>query len=306
MDSTLSKTRTTVHVGGLVVLAMVLAVFAGMLASAQQAYASTAWNPDVIVLAQGANDDSPKTDAGQRIDVTMTFPNGAPSVSAATAEAYLQDNITIAGRTISLTGANAASYARDVYDVAVSGNVISFKIDANTAGMTANYDGKLYIAANDTASSTISSAMGDKAVETLIGTGVAIANSNGVLAGDGLSKTFTVTNAAYNRGMVHVLIKDGDTAIFEGTGTFSNGGLTVHAHTFTTQTVANFATLICSTGNSLSSDAFLGYSFTDGTDGAFTISNDGASCANITAYIYDGTYLNARSLAVGDITEPEM
>ena len=140
-------------------------------------------------------------------------------------------------------------------------------------------------------------------VETLIGTGVAIANPAGVLSADGTSKTFQVTDTAYNRGMVHVLIMNGNQALFQGTGTFSNGGITVHAHNFMTQTAADFASLICSTATSTGGDGFA-YEFAAGSNGAFTISCENAS--NLAVYIYDGSYLNSIHGSVGDITEGEM
>lgn len=285
---------------GLMLAAVVSAAM--LMGAAIPAYADTVdWNSNVTVLAVGANDDNPATEAGQRIDVTMTFASDVSSVSASDAEAYLQSNITLADRSL-----NSATYSRDVYDVVVSGNVISFKIDANTAGMTANYNGKLNIAANEEDNATICDAMGGASVETLVGTGVAIANNDGVLAADSKSKTFTITDKAYNRGMVHVLIKDGNNAIFQGTGTFSNGGITVHAHTFVTQTVADFASLICSTATTTATSANLSYTFTAGENGSFTIANGGADCSNIKVYIYDGAYLNTIHGAVGDISEPEM
>lgn len=256
---------------------------------------SAAWNDNVTVLAVGANGDT-KTEDGQYINGTMTFKSDVSSVTAAQAEAYLEANMTIAGRSL-----NAANYDRDVYDVAVNGNVITFKIGPNTAGMTANYNGKLFIA--DTKDgSAIANAMGGN-VETLIGTGVAIANPAGVLSADGTSKTFQVTDTAYNRGMVHVLIMNGNQALFQGTGTFSNGGITVHAHNFMTQTAADFASLICSTATSTGGDGFA-YEFAAGSNGAFTISCENAS--NLAVYIYDGSYLNSIHGSVGDITEGEM
>lgn len=293
--------KTSLLTKGMVLAFALAATFALSLGMAGTAHAATVgWNSNVTVLAVGANEDSPATEAGQYIDVTMTFSTDVSSVSAADAEAYLQANATLAGRSL-----NAANYSRDVYDVAVNQNVITFKIDANKAGTTANYNGKLNIAANGTANATISNAMGGAAVETLVGTGVAIANPDGVLAADSLSKTFTVTNAAYNRGMVHVLIMDGTNAIFNGTGTFSNGGLTVHAHEFATQTVSDFASLICSTATGLAGDS-AAYTFTAGENGSFTIDKGGELCPDIKVFIYDGAYLNSISGAVGDITEPEM
>ncbi len=254
------------------------------------------WNDNVTVLAVGANGDT-KTEDGQYINGTMTFASDLGGVTAEQAEAYLEANMTIAGRAL-----NSASYARDVYDVTVSGNVITFKIGPNTAGMTANYNGKLFIAANESSNATIAAAMGN-GVETLIGTGVAIANPAGTLSADGQSKTFAITDTAYNRGMVHVLIMDGDSAIFNGTGTFSNGGITVHAHSFMSQTAANFASVICSTATSTGGDGF-DYTFAAGSNGLFTISCEDAS--DLAVYIYDGSYLNSIHGAVGDITEGEM
>lgn len=291
----LQKTRNKVTAfafAAIVAFAMALAV------GVVPAFAdSTSWNDNVTVLAVGANGDT-KTEAGQYINGTMTFTSDVSSVTAEQAEAYLEANMTIAGRLL-----NATNYTRDVYDVAVSGNVITFKVGPNTAGMTANYNGKLYIAANDQSNATIATAMGGKSVETLIGTGVAIANPAGTLSADGTSKTFQITDTAYNRGMVHVLIMNGNQALFQGTGTFSNGGITVHAHNFATQTAADFASLICSTATSTGGDGFA-YEFAAGSNGAFTISCENAS--NLAVYIYDGSYLNSIHGSVGDITEGEM
>ena len=253
------------------------------------------WNSKVTVLAEGKNEDNPKSEGGQYIDVSMTFAEGAPQVSAADATTYLQNNVTIAGRSL-----NSPTYTRDITNVNVSGNVITFRIGKNRTspnGKTANYNGKLFIAANG----AFAGKMGDAPVETLIGTGVAIDNPDGTLNTDG-SKTLTITHAPNNRAMVHVLIKDGESALFEGTGTFSNGGLTVHAHTFDSQTPADFAQLICNAVPEGSVD----YTFTSGTDGSFTVSHDGQSCTNVKAYIYDGAFLNGIHGSVGDITEPEM
>lgn len=291
----LQKTRNKVTAfafATIVAFAMALAV------GVVPAFAATVpWNDNVTVLAVGANGDT-KTEAGQYINGTMTFKSDVSSVTAAQAEAYLEANMTIAGRSL-----NAANYTRDVYDVAVSGNVITFKVGPNTAGMTANYNGKLTIAADKNSNETIYNAMGQAPVETLIGTGVAIANPAGVLSADGTSKTFQITDTAYNRGMVHVLIMDGNSAIFNGTGTFSNGGITVHAHNFMTQTAADFASLICSTATSTGGDGF-DYTFAAGSNGAFTITCGDAS--NLAVYIYDGSYLNSIHGSVGDITEGEM
>lgn len=258
---------------------------------------SAAWNDNVTVLAVGANGDT-KTEAGQYINGTMTFKSDASSVTAAQAEAYLEANMTIAGRSL-----NAANYTRDVYDVAVNGNVITFKVGPNTAGMTANYNGKLNIAADKNSNETIYNAMGGKSVETLIGTGVAIANPAGTLSADGTSKTFQITDTAYNRGMIHVLIMNGNQALFQGTGTFSNGGITVHAHNFMTQTAADFASLICSAANAAAGDGS-DFFFEAGEDGSFDIVCSNAS--NLSVYIYDGSYLNSIKGAVGEITEGEM
>lgn len=291
----LQKTRNKVTA---FVFATIVAFAMALAVGVVPAFAdSAAWNDNVTVLAVGANGDT-KTEDGQYINGTMTFKSDVSSVTAAQAEAYLEANMTIAGRSL-----NATNYTRDVYDVAVSGNVITFKVGPNTAGMTANYNGKLYIAANDQSNATIATAMGGKSVETLIGTGVAIANPAGTLSADGTSKTFQITDTAYNRGMVHVLIMNGNQALFQGTGTFSNGGITVHAHNFATQTAADFASLICSTATSTGGDGFA-YEFVAGSNGAFTISCENAS--NLAVYIYDGSYLNSIHGSVGDITEGEM
>lgn len=254
-----------------IAFAMTMAMaFALTLVIAPSAFAVD-WNDNVTVTAMGGNNGQTatydtetgvisitpgtgKTEVGQYVDVTMQFTSAQDfsSLTGTTAEAYLQANTTIAGRSL-----NGSDYNRDIYDVVVddTNDKITFKIGFNQAWnsatgafyTTANYNGKLNIAANSTANSTIAAAMGGNAVETLIGTGVAISNNDGVLSNNDTTKTFTISSAAYNRGMVHVLIKDGTNAVFNGTGTFSNGGLTVHAHTFTTQTVSDFASLIAST-----------------------------------------------------------
>lgn len=326
-------------------LAIAPAAFADLsTATAQMDRTIVPWNSNVTVTAMGGNNSriytydpvtqnltytvgSGKTNTGQYVNVTMQFQSNVnlSGLTSATAKTYLQANTTIAGRSLT-----ASDYKRDISDVVVddANDRITFKIGFNYAWntstndfyTTANYNGKLKIVANPDGNATISGAMGNADVETLIGTGVTISNNDGTLSNNNKTKTFTIASAAYNRGMVHVLILDGTSAIFSGTGTFSNGGLTVHAHTFMTQTEADFASLISTTATGLVTAAanpadplitppvIIPYSFSSGTDGTFTVTATAtnATASDVKAYIYDCNYLNTIHGAVGDITEPEM
>lgn len=310
-------------------LAIAPAAFANLVAG-DSVNSTVAWNPNVTVTAMGGNgtytidstthtatitENSTKTENGQYVHVVMQFASTADlsGVQNEDARTYLQANTTIAGR--DLNGVAYSTYKRDVFNAVVNNTAktITFDISYNTAGTTANYNGKLNIAANSTSNATIATAMGAP-VETLIGTGVTISNNDGVLSNDGKTKTFTITSAAKNRGMVHVLIMDGDSAIFNGTGTFSNGGLTVHAHTFITQDESSFASLIATAGQDIVDEAadeipsvVIPYSFDDNA-GSFSVTSTAASgsCSNVRAYIYDCSYLNTIHGAVGDIYEDEI
>lgn len=298
-------------------VALAATLAAGAIAPSQALASDVAWNDNVTVTAMGGNNGGyndegvwqAKTEAGQYDHVVMQFKKGADlAVTNDEAKAYLQENIRLANRTISENGANASNYVRPLANVVVDddADTITFDIMANTKGTTANYSGELLI--NAVGESKIAEAMGNT-VETIIGTGVTIGedyNGEGVLSENKDAITFQVTNAANVRGMVHVLVMDGNTAIFDKTGTFSNGGFTVHAHQFFKQTVADFANLICTTANDISEENLLGYTFEEGTDGSFTVTKDGESCENIKAYIYDCNYLNMHQLSVGEITEDEM
>ncbi len=291
------KKVTTFAFATIVAFAMALAV------GVVPAFAATVpWNSNVTVTAYA--DDPTYDNSAQYINVTMEFANGAPDVAADVMEAYLEANTTIAGNAI-----NSTSYNRDVTNVEVGSDVVAFTIAPNTAGMTANYNGKLNIAANASDNATIAAAMGDAAVETLVNNGITISKSS---ASTSSVAIFSVDTRAQARGMNHILITDivtvdgvsQEKAIFAGSGTFSNGGITIHSHSFMTQTVADYAAAIVSAGNTAASKAANGYAFTDSGDGVFQITKASGSCSNIKVYMYDCDYLNANSLAVGDIYEP--
>lgn len=291
------KKVTTFAFAMIVAFAMALAV------GVVPAFAATVpWNDNVTVAAY-ANDPTYDNDA-QNINVTMTFADGAPVVDAADMEAYLEANTTIAGNAI-----DSSTYNRDVTNVVISGKDVTFTIGPNTGGMTANYNGKLNIAANADDDEDIAAAMGNAAVETLVDNGITISKSSASTSGAAI---FSVDTRAQARGMNHILITDVVTvdgvsqekAIFAGSGTFSNGGITIHSHSFFNQTVADYAASIVSAGNTAAGKAANGYTFTDSGNGVFQITKASGSCSNIKVYMYDCDYLNANSLAVGEITEP--
>ena len=237
-------------------------------------------------------------EAGQYIDVTLTFPNGVPSVTAAQAETYLQNNVTIADRHID--SVNQPAYVRDVYDVAVNSGSITFKIGPNSVGTTANYKGTLRIDCQE--NDLFYSAMGNAKAETLIQSGMALtcsASSNFAMVG--------VTSGALNRGMVHILFKDGGNILFTGSSTFQNGIITIHAHSFATMTPAEYASAIASAANTAASESGSTYEFVaSGSNVMVRNTASGSVSSGISVDVYDGAYLNSNTLAVGDIDEPEM
>ena len=114
----------------------------------------------------------------------------------------------------------------------------------NTKGMTANYSSEFLVKADAADNATIAAAMGNADSETIVGSGIAV----GKVGVTGKTATFEVTDRAQARSMNHILITDNingnETAIFEGTGTFSNGGITIHSHSFMSQTTADYAAAI--------------------------------------------------------------
>lgn len=283
--------------------AVVLALtFAAAAAFTTQAYASdTPWNSNVTVTAY-ADDPTYDNDA-QHIDVTMTFASSLLGVTAADMQAYLQDNITIAGRTIA---ADDDGYTRAVSDVVISGSVVTFDIGPNSEGMTANYSAELYIAANTDANPLISQRMGYAPVETVIDSGLDFAR----ISSSSAAATFQVTDRAQARSMNHVLITDvingQETTIFSGdSGAFEYGGITVHSHSFFDQMPSDYATALVEAAQDATLKDGLSYTFTDNGDGTFTVVNNNGSSENIQVYLYACDYLNAHTLSVGDIYEPE-
>lgn len=255
-------------------------------------------------------------EAGQYINVTLTFPNGLPTVtennetrvlSATEAEDYLQNNIVFAGeRYIGST----ANYLRDVSDVVVdsTAKTITFKIGAVQGYTTANYKGTLRIECGNSGS-LFYSAMGGAKAETLIQSGVALTctpDDPDEVSGIVETATVEVTHGALNRGMVHILFLDNGQRLFAGSSTYQNGIITVHAHSFATMQPEEYAAAIVAAANTAAVQSNASYEFTDNGDGTFTIYNDGERCDRITVVMYDGSYLNASSRVVGDIDEPEM
>lgn len=280
-------------------LSLFVAVFAACgltVALTSTALASdVSWNDEVTVSAQAV--DPTFAENSQNIAVTMQFATADLSgITAGDAETYLETNTSIAGRAL-----DGLTYSRDIYDVAVNdvANQITFKIGPNSAGMTANYSAELKIVAEDL--TDIGDAMGAD-VETIIGTQLAVAKNG---SSSSSAAVFDVTARAQARSMNHILITDVvggvETAIFSGTGTFANGGITIHSHTFTTQTVTDYAASIVSVANGIGSS----YTFVNDGGGQFTITHGANDCSNIKVYVYDGAYLNAHQLAVGEIWEPE-
>lgn len=285
--------------------ASVLALSAAL--AATPAYASdTPYNPNAVITAV-ADDPSFANDA-QYLDVTIDFGADVSGVGAEAMENYLQGNITIAGRTIA--NGDTDGYYRDVQNVAIDGDIATFDIgpclneQGTTEGMmTAIYSGEFMLAASAD-NFTIASAMGGAPSETLIDTGLAIQKDNAATTSD--AAVFTVTDRAQARAMNHILVVDKAAdgkmvPIYEGTGSFSNGGMTVHSHTFTSQQVTDYAATIVSTANGMGSQ----YVFTDLGNGQFSIQNAQGDSSNIQVYMYNCDYLNANHLSVGDITEAE-
>lgn len=276
-------------------LALVSALSLGAMAT--PAYASdVAWNPDAVITVM-ASDPTYNLDE-QYIDGKIVFGSDL-GVDAEDLQAYLTNNVTIAGRTIA---PDADGYTRAVSDVAVEGDTATFKIGPNTAGVTANYSAEFKLIANDEANEDVYFAMGEEDAETIIGTQLAIAKEG---ATDALA-TFAVTERAQARSMNHILITDvingKEQPVFSGTGTFANGGITIHSHTFQSQTEADYAKALVDAAAAIANS---GYTFTDAGNGAFTISNNNGTSENIQVYVYDCNYLNAHELAVGQIWEPE-
>lgn len=303
----LQKQKCSLLTKGMVLAFALAATLALTLGLAGTAHAATVpWNDKVMVEAYAV--DPTYADNAQTINVKMTFSQSIDFSSDEVEEdeliglvsVYLQNSTSIAGNAI-----NGATYNRAVSDVVVGDKVITFKIGPNAAGMTANYNGKLTIAANADISNAIASAMGGAAVETLIDNGISVSK---VSSSDGAA-VFSVDTRAQARAMNHVLITDvidgKETAIFTTGGTFSNGGITIHSHTFMNQQVADYAASIVAAGNTAAdSEASNNYTFVDNGNGQFAITNGGADCSNIKVYMYDCEYLNSHGLAVGEIWEP--
>lgn len=301
MINVMTKTRQKV-------VALAVAGFAaaalGLAATATPAYASdTPWNPAVQVTAYADNPSFQESE--QYVDVTMTFSQAVPASVSSVMENYLQENITIAGRTIASDDGD--SYARDVQDVVVSGNTVTFTLAPNSQGTTANYSGELYIAANASDNAIIASRMGNAPVETLIDNGINFTKVSGTQS----AATFTVDTRAQARAMNHILITDvidgKETAIFDSaTGAFSNGGITVHSHAFVSLQTTDYAATLVSVANGTTQKVGCDYEFVynEGTN-QFTIINNNGSSENIQVYLYACDYLNANELSVGEISEPE-
>ena len=271
------------------------------------AYASDiAYNPNAVITAVA--DDPTFDNNAQYLDVTIDFGADVSSVGVTDMENYLQSNITIAGRTIA--NGDADGYYRDVQNVAIDGDVVTFDIgpclnaQGTTEGvMTAIYSGEFALAA-DRSNVTIRSAMGMADAETLIDTGLAIQKNETATTSD--AAVFTVTDRAECRAMNHILVLDKNAEgemipIFAGTGSFANGGMTVHSHTFMNQQVSDYAATIVSTANGMGSQ----YVFTDLGNGQFNVENTQGDSSNIQVIMYNCDYLNSNHLSVGDITEAE-
>lgn len=298
MINVMTKTRQKV-------VALAVAGFAaaalGLAATATPAYASdTPWNENVTVTAHADNPNFLESE--QYVDVTMTFANGAPWTDSASAATYLQANTKIANRTIA---ADSDGYTRLVSDVVVGANSITFTIGPNQDGMTANYSGELYIEAAAGDATGIAAAMGNKPVETLVDNGITISK----VSGNANSSVFSVDTRAQARAMNHILITKGTgedaTAIFSGSGTFSNGGITIHSHNFSGQTVVDYAAATVSAGNAIENSDWV---FTDLGNGQFSISNSDpdVDCSDLSISMYDCDYLNIHQLPVGQIFEHEL
>jgi len=299
-----------------VAILSVMCTIACCFALVPAAFASdVAWNTHVHLNAQAS--DATYSSTAQNINVTMVFASGTnlSNVTSETATTYLNAHTQIAGRHID--GTTSSSYVRPVSNTVIddSADTITFTIGPlSSGGIAANYSGELLITADNEANSYIYSAMGGSPVETLICTQMAI--TAGTV--NSSSATFSVSALPQCRAMNHILILDGSSPVFSGTGTFSNGGLTVHSHYFyqpDTYNVNYYASTIVSTANTLKAEAvaadssasIANYTFTYNTDTAtFTVTKITGSCANISVVMYNGDYLNLHSLGVGDIYEEEM
>ncbi|WP_449314506.1 hypothetical protein [Rubneribacter sp.] len=301
MQISMTKSRFAPIVG----LAVAAAAALTLSLATTPAYASDVpYNANAKITAK-AYDPTYELEA-QTINTTIVFGSSVSGVEAGAMESYLQDNITIAGRTIADEG-DADTYARDVYNVAINGNTVTFTIGPNTKGMTANYSSEFLVKADAADNATIAAAMGNADSETIVGSGIAV----GKVGVTGKTATFEVTDRAQARSMNHILITDNingnETAIFEGTGTFSNGGITIHSHSFMSQTTADYAAAIVAAtvdgnGNPLNPN----YTFVDEGNGQFSITKLSAGLAGtIKVYVYDSDYLNRYEKSVGEIYEDE-
>lgn len=272
------------------------------------AYASDiAYNPNAGITAVA--DDPTFDNNAQYLDVTIDFGADVSSVGVTDMENYLQSNITIAGRTIA--NGDADGYYRDVQNVAIDGDVVTFDIgpclnsEGTTTGvMTAIYSGEFALAANEDVNWDIAAAVGSAPAETLIDTGLAIQKNDAATTSD--AAVFAVTDRAECRAMNHILVLDKNAEgkmipIFAGTGSFANGGMTVHSHTFMNQQVSDYAATIVSTANGMGSQ----YVFTDLGNGQFSVENTQGDSSNIQVIMYNCDYLNDNHLSVGAITEAE-
>lgn len=292
MDLTLTR-RKFVAVAGAAVAAAALSLSLSIPAFASD----VAYNDNAVITANAV--DPTYDNNAQNIEASVTFGGSVAGVSATDMTAYLQDNITIAGRTIA---PDADGYTREVSGVAINGNAVTFNIGPNTAGMTANYSAEFLLKADATQNATIAAAMGNADAETLVANGIKISR----VSANPAKATFAVTDRAQARSMNHILIVDSingvATPIFQGTGTFANGGITIHSHSFMTQTVADYAASIVDAAAGLNAN----YTFTDLGNGQFSISKASGSAAQLQVYVYDCDYLNTYQLSVGNIYEGEL
>ena len=126
MQISMTKSRFAPIVG----LAVAAAAALTLSLATTPAYASDVpYNANAKITAK-AYDPTYELEA-QTINTTIVFGSSVSGVEAGAMESYLQDNITIAGRTIADEG-DADTYARDVYNVAINGNTVTFTIGPNT------------------------------------------------------------------------------------------------------------------------------------------------------------------------------
>ena len=261
----------------------------------------TAYTGDILSCT--SNTDT-LTEAGQYIDVTVTFGDDISGVSDTDLTTYLQDNITIYDLNI-----GTSAYPRTVSLISrPSDYSVRFWISNRTDGSnTANYTGKLVLAANSSYNDDIATAMDGNSGETLIQSGISItkdtANSTST------SAVFTVDSRSKNRMMVHILatdVADGTTsAIFTGTTGVNGNCLVIHAHSFTTLTKADYASDI-QTKAAAATQVNGGYSFAVSGNTITvtrTVNGSAADVSNVVLQVYDGSYLNTNQLGVGSITE---